>query len=137
MEDGSLQIPFTVDETTVTIKGPGSLEVDSSGTDIFRTFVVDYADVSITEGAAVTVRNVFEGAHGTFEVVSGGLTVDGGAVLNVYGLGDSACVGMLPARAHRYIGLPTVPSRLTVLWWMPPCLPRLLGSWWKPEQRSI
>lgn len=117
MEDGSLQIPFTVDETTVTIKGPGSLEVDSSGTDIFRTFVVDYADVSITEGAAVTVRNVFEGAHGTFEVVSGGLTVDGGAVLNVYGLGGLSLRGNASrqsASVHRFADCAITANRLVV-----------------------
>lgn len=72
------------DHTTVTIKGPGSLMVDSSGTDAMRTFVADYTGLSITDEANVTVRTDHYG-HGTMELVSSSLTMNGGASLTVDG----------------------------------------------------
>ena len=70
--------------TTVTIKGPGSLTVDSSGTKAVRTFVADYTDLTITDQANVTVRTDYE-AHGAMEIMSSCLTMNGGASLSVDG----------------------------------------------------
>lgn len=87
-EDGNLREPVMLGNTTVTIKGPGSLIATASSSE-GRAFVADYTDLTITDGATVTAQVIEDKAehHGSFESVSGSLTVEGGATLNVLGLG--------------------------------------------------
>lgn len=68
------------ERTSVTITGPGSLTLDSSGSGARRTFVADYTDLTITDGADVTVRSG-DAVGGVAEMVASRLILNDGASL--------------------------------------------------------
>ena len=68
------------ERTSVTITGPGSLTLDSSGSGVRRTFVADYTDLTITDGADVTVRSG-DAVGGVAEMVASRLILNDGASL--------------------------------------------------------
>lgn len=70
----------TAQDTSVTITGPGSLTVDTSGSGARRTFVVDYTDLTITDDASVTVKSS-DASGGVMEIVASRLILDDSASL--------------------------------------------------------
>jgi len=79
LEDGEEVEPFMIGgDTEVTIKGPGSLTVDASGLTYARGFVADYSDVTITDGAEVTVygNSPDDSAKEAISIVGSNFTVE-------------------------------------------------------------
>lgn len=68
------------ERTSVTITGPGSLTVDTSGSGARRTFVADYTDLTITNDASVTVSSS-DASGGVMEIVASRLILDDSASL--------------------------------------------------------
>ncbi len=82
--DGEAAPAFSTGEmaqdTSVTITGPGSLTVDTSGSGARRTFVADYTDLTITDDASVTVSSS-DASGGVMEIVASRLILDDSASL--------------------------------------------------------
>ena len=76
----AVNIGDMAERLTVTITGPGSLTADTSGSGARRTFLADDTDLTITDGARVTVRSSDAGG-GVAEMVSSRLILNGGAGL--------------------------------------------------------
>lgn len=77
--------PFSVSYGTLTVKGPGSLTVDSTVTGA-HAFSSNNSDITFTDRAVLTFRSDFgEECWSAFDVVASSLRVEGGVSLTIWG----------------------------------------------------